>query len=293
MRPDEADIRLLIELYADGELDDADRARAEQLLESDAAAQEYLLALEEMRGLVGLPIDDAAEQVSFDGLFDRVATEVGLDVAVAPERSAELDALVVAYADGQLSDAADVARAEAYLGTHAAAREGVAAQEELRDLVRAPIEYAAEQVDFDALARRIDAAVAHEMQTMRAAGPAAAEPARPGFWSRVLDAIGGRAVLASAATAAAVVMLMLPFTGDREPGGDPVQIHNHYYEFSPAETVGYQWDSIDKGFEGTFQPGDKVTDLAPVIWIAPEGSSEWEKDPDNDPDAGFAAETSL
>lgn len=288
MRPDAADIRLLIELYSDGELDAADMARAESVLESDASAREYLLALEEMKALVSLPIEDAAEQVSFDGLFDRVAARI--DFAAAPERSAAMDALVVAYADGQLASAGEAERVRAYLGAHAEAREGVEALRELKELVRMPIEHASASVDFDALALRIRTAIDAEAAAVRF--DASVQAARPGFWSRLVDFLGGRAVIASAVTAAAVVMIMLPFTSSRSDT-DPVQIHNHYYEFSPAETVGYNWDSIEKGYEGTFRPGDGRDDLAPVIWIAPEGSTAWEKEPDTDPDAGLGSETSL
>lgn len=66
------DIQLLIELYADGEIDAADRPRVEAALESDPAAREYLAVVEELRDAVRLPVEAALERVSFDGLFDRV-----------------------------------------------------------------------------------------------------------------------------------------------------------------------------------------------------------------------------
>ena len=296
MRPDDADIRLQLELYADGELDAADRAMVEQLLDVDPAAKEYLLALEEMRSLVAAPIADAAEQVDFGGLFDRVNAQIDLAAASpaqAAARSAELDALVVAYADGQITDAAERRKVEAYIDSNADVRDGFEALEEMRELVRAPIEYAAEQVDFNALALRIDAAIDREIEVAEQTRRAVEKASRPGAWARFVEWIGGRAVVASALTAAAVVMIMLPFTGGDSV--DPVEIHNHYYE-NAAEAVGQEWGAIEKGYDAQFQPGDKVQDMAPVVWIAPEGSgglSDWEKDPENDPDAGMGAETSL
>lgn len=295
MRPPNEDRRLLLERFADGELSDAEHATVAAMLDEDADAREYVAALAELRELVALPLDAAAETVDFSGLFDRV--EARLD---APERSRALDEKVVAFADGQLADA-DKTRVSAYIDAHPGARAGFDAIRDLGEIVRAPIDAASATVDFAALARRIDAAIDRELASV---APARREvAAQPSLWHRLLDAIGGpRAILASAVTAAAAFVILRP--GTQPDPATPVEIHNHYYEMPAAETVGYDFDSIQKGFQGTFQPEDKVADMAPVIWItaeaptdAPDGSSPaanaFQKDPSTDPDAGSQADVAL
>ena len=266
---------MLLELYVDGELDGDDLSRAESIIESDANAAEYVESLREMNWLVAAPIEHAAEQVDFGGLFERIESQVA-----GSARSAELDALAVAMADGEVRDATELARVRAYVDAHPEVADGIEGLREIGELVRTPIEVAVDRVDFDALARRIDDAITAELA--REARPAPAEPA-PSLWARFTEMLGAnRAVFASAATAAAVVMVMLPFTSKQEAlQTDPVQIHNHYYQ--TAETVGYEWDDVAKGFEATFQPEDKDNDIAPVLWIAPEGSADaWEKEEETD-----------
>lgn len=299
MRPHDADIRLLLELYSDGELHGPDLAKAEALLESDEAAREYVLALEEMRGLVSLPIDEVAEGVRFDGLFERVTAQAA-EEADTVRRTQEMDGLVVAYADGQVRDPVDRERVEEYMAAHREAATGFAAVRDLGELVRAPIEAQADAVDFTALAQRIDAALDRIDAEGVAAQSAAMEAPKRSLWSRLLDAVGGPTVFASAATAAAVVFIMLPFTRSGEQTTDPVEIHNHYYT-NPAEAVGYALDSIEKGYEADFRPGDKVNDIAPVLWISADGSGDWAKEDGHaaadgsgdDPDAASDTETSL
>ncbi len=285
MQAPDADIRLLLELHADGELDPSDRERVERRLAEDPAAREYLAALVEMRDAVRMPIEHAAEQVEFGGLFDRVMARVDAEAATPAStlaRSAELDALAVAFADGQVVNAEERARAMAYIDAHAEVREGFEAVRDLGELVRAPIEHAAEQVDFEALAARIATAIDHAAARSSTAAPVAVPT--PTFWGRLAAIFReNRAVFASAATAAEVVLLMLPFTGGE--GGDPVEIHNHYYEFPVAEAV-----NSEQGYTGAYFAGSKVggVETAPVIWIAPEGSAmDFEKEPDTDPDAGL------
>ncbi|MFT6396061.1 MAG: anti-sigma factor RsiW [Bradymonadia bacterium] len=268
---------MLLELYADGELSGADLTKAEELIESDASAREYLEALKEMNWLVSAPIEHAAEQVNFDGLFARIEGAIATS-----ERTSEMDALAVAFADGELHDAGELARVEAYIAAHSEVSDAVEGMREFSQLVRVPIEMAADKVDFSALARRIDRAIDAEV----AATEVEAAPVKASFFARFTGMLGAnRAVFASALTAAAVVMVMLPFTAPDSAQTDPVEIHNYYYQ--TAETVGYEWDGLDKGFEGTFQPEDKDNDIAPVLWIAPEGSADsWEKESEDAPSGG-------
>jgi hypothetical protein len=263
---------MLLELYADGELEGDDLTRAEALVESDDGAKEYLQSLKEMHWLVAAPIEDASEQVSFDGLFARI------EGALATcERTAELDATALALADGEIHDAAELARAQLYIDAHPDVSDALEGVRELGELIRTPIEVAADRVDFTALARRIDAAIDREVALEPAAAPIA-DTDTQSLWAMFTEMLGAnRGVVASVLTAAAVVMLMLPLTTRESAETDPVQIHNHYY--TTAETVGYEWENLDKGFEGTFQPEDKDNDIAPVLWIAAEGSADsWEKE---------------
>jgi len=281
--------RLLLARFADGELHGAQRDEAASLVDASPEAANYVASLEELRLIVPLPLDAHAERVDFSQLFGRIAARID-----QPERSAELDRLALAFADEQVSSAEERARVGAYIDAHADVRQAFGNVRALGDAVRASVDARASTVDFDAMARRIDAAI-------DAAAPAHAVPARaaapqPSWLSRVLDAIGGpRALIASAVAASAVFVVTRP--GDTPAPRDPVQIHNHYYESPPAQTVGYGFDSLQKGYQGTFVPADIEADNAPVIWISPDPAQDanaspppYEKAPATDPDAG---DTSL
>lgn len=70
------ELRKLLELYADGELPDADRPLVEQQIATNPAAAEYLAALDELSLAVRMPVEHAVESVAFDGLFDRVMADI-------------------------------------------------------------------------------------------------------------------------------------------------------------------------------------------------------------------------
>lgn len=70
------ELRKLLELYADGELPDADRSLVEQQLATNPAAAEYLATLDELSLAVRMPMEHAIEAVAFDGLFDRVMADI-------------------------------------------------------------------------------------------------------------------------------------------------------------------------------------------------------------------------
>lgn len=126
-----ADIRKLLELHADGELDAADRPKVEALLSEREDAREYLQSLEEIGHALRLPTEtaceSAAESGAFDGLFARVmndaaAAELGEAVrAVSEVRADEMDFgalqrridLDLDAIDAQRESAAADARAEA------------------------------------------------------------------------------------------------------------------------------------------------------------------------------------
>ncbi len=289
-----SDTRLLLELYADGEIDERDRAEVERLLETDESAREYLMALSEMREAISLPIERAAETVSFDDLFARVDAALGNTELCAREaaRDPELEMLAMAMADGEPLADAERARVDAYLAACAPARDGVAALGEIRELVRAPIERAADRVDFDLLARRIDSALDRidaERATERAPVAAAAPE---GLWSRFVAFVGGhRALVTSAVAAAAAAGIALSVTGGGNTPGDetPGQaagttVINNYYLSQPE----IENTSAAPGFAFDVREGDPDDQIAPVIWIVPEDKPEdsYFDEPRPDADSG-------
>ncbi len=255
------DLRALIELYFDGEIDDDDRALVEQRLTDDESARGYLAALKEAQLAVRLPVEDAAESMSFDGLFSRIQAELGTESLA---RDGEVEMLAMAWADGELSNEAEVSRVQAYLDRQPAARAGIAAISEIGELARMPIEIAADSVDFDALARRIDVAVQAEgaaAAPTRAAASSAAPAAELGLWARLSEWLGvNRGAFAMAAVAAAACLVMLPFAIRGAGSGGPQQVIN-VYEAPMVDSVSY-----DQGFYGAITPGDDM--VAPVVWIA-------------------------
>lgn len=261
------DLRALIELYFDGEIDGDDRVLVEQRLADDESARGYLEALKEAQLAVRLPVESAAESVSFDGLFSRVQAELG---ANSLARDGEIEMLAMAWADGELSNEAEVARVQTYLDQQPAARAGIAAIGEIGELARMPIEIAADSVDFDALARRIDAAVQAEASATAQARDAvsgAAPAAELGLWARFTEWFGvNRGAFAMAAVAALACLVMLPFAIRGAGSGGPQQVIN-VYEAPMVDSVSY-----DQGFYGAITPGDDM--VAPVVWIAEDDVRE-------------------
>lgn len=274
----DTDIQLLIELYADGEIDPADRPRVEQALASDPAAQEYLAVVEELRQAVRLPVEAALENVSFDGLFDRVMKDAAPAATPTVLRVPELELLAMTRADGETLSDIDQDRVSAYLHATPDAADAVVGLGELRDAFVLPVEQAAERVDFEALARRIDSAldsIDAERSTTHSMTPAE----RRTLWTAVSAFVSDhRAVFASALTAAAVVALMLPMiqrptatpAADTEVATPAPTVINNYYVTSPVV------DSVEfePGYWSGVTPGDADADIAPVIWIAPESKDD-------------------
>jgi len=169
----------------------------------------------------------------------------------------------------------------------------------MHDLVRMPIELAADRVDFDALHMRISDALDDVDAERARAKTKKAIVERPGFFAQVLHFFGGqRGLVTAAIAAAAVAIIMMPRGGEQtvdvapaanlaepltaEPG---TTIINTYYSGPSVENVRY-----DPGYGGYFQPGDEEEDLAPVIWIAPDekpedlGNPQLELEPSTEPE---------
>lgn len=259
------DIRTLLELYADGELPEADVPTVERALAEDPAAGEYLAALAELRDAVRAPIEHATESIAFDGLFARVMA----DVDAAATRTEASDSLAHRWLDGEELATDEAARAEAYIEASPEWSAHAGAVRELGEIVRASIEPAVEAADFALMREKVNAELdaweASKAASSTAAREAAEAAARPGLWARMADFFGAhRGIMASAVTAMLVAAVMVPLLGR---DGD-VEIHNHYPIIDGVE---YQ-----KGYSGTIVPhGTKSAGDAPIVWFEPaEGSAD-------------------
>jgi len=282
------DIRRLVELYADGEIDAEEKIAAEEVLDREPAAAEYLLALRELTDVVRAPIEDATERVDFSGLFAQVMNQACASSHVGATRNAELEILAMTLADGELHDDAEIARVQAYLVAQPLARDAFEGLSELSELVRMPIEQAADRVDFDALALRIERAIDAEPTPLPVAS--AETSAAPGFFARLWSSISANPVFASAATAVVVVAIMLPFmnkgntptvTNDAQVASAPTTtvVHNHYYMAAPQEII------QEPGYSSMVQHGDEDSDFAPVVWFIAEPKPERTESSDDNVDA--------
>lgn len=256
------DIRTLIELYADGELPAADQATVEKALADDPAAGEYLAALTELRDAVRAPIEHATEQVSFEGLFARVMS----DIDAADARTADADALAHRWLDGEALAPDEAERAEAYVAAHEDWSAHAGAVRELGDVVRASVAPAVEAADFALMREKVFGEIDAIEAAESAAKQSAAGAAAPSLWARMTEFFGAhRGVVASAVTAMLVAAVMVPILG--RDSGD-IEIHNH---FPSIDGVEYQ-----KGYSGTVVPsGTKAAGDAPIVWFEPaEGSAD-------------------
>lgn len=270
--------RMLLELYADGELDAKGVEGVERLLANDEQARAYLETLREQRELVRIPLDLASEDAAFDGLFARVMGAV--DAAPRPQRDAQLERLAVAQFDGESLSARDAERVAAYVEARAEARAGVDALRSMRELVRAPIAEATAKVDFGALSRRIDAAIDAELA--RRPQAAARETAvQVSIFGRFWAAIGAWRTVAICASTAAIVLAVVRLDGDGAAGTDSnvvadadgdgqTVVHNHYYVTAPQAMPQVRAVRYEQGFVGGFVPGDLEQGTAPVVWIVPD-----------------------
>jgi anti-sigma factor RsiW len=263
--------RLLLERYADGELGPTEVAEVELLLDRDPAAVAYLDALAEMRTILRLPADAAADRAQFAGLFDRVMGAVeATEPTPLPARDAELEMLAMAYLDGQLENPADVARAKGYLARCPQAREGAESIATMGALLRGTFERAEARVDFEALGRRVGRALDRVDQERTQANRAIVAK-QPSALARLLEWIGGgKAIFAGALGAAAVALVMIPMVrpaGEADLEDKPATVINNFYgvPLTSVESVEFQ-----SGFQGTWQAGDPEQDLVPVIWITPD-----------------------
>jgi hypothetical protein len=267
MTPLASEIRLLLDLYLDGELDAGDRARAEALLASNAVAQRYVANVRVVGELFRADLQAAESAMFWEGLADRAwlaATDGG--------RDAELEMLAMALVEGAPLDADDRARAEGYLQQQPAARQAIEGLPVMAAIARAAAESAVARADFSRLHARLGAEL-DAADRARQATPAAA--ARPSFWT----AFGAfvqrfQAPLSSLATAGLILGIGLPMlnSDDRDNKNTRPTVVNNYYLEAPdtGSLPTVQSVSFEPGYWAAVEPGDEEAGLAPIVWISAE-----------------------
>lgn len=266
--------RLFLELYADGEIDDADRVRVEAWLSAEGPHTEYLAQLREFTPILRTPIECATERARFEGLLARI--DGVLDTAPAPRRNAELEMHAMALADHETVDPAVAQRVRDYLAATPAAESAFRGIAETRDLLRLPIEQATERADFASLAARLDARI-DALEREQAAARAPAPAASLGVFAAIAAWFGAhRGVLASGLAAAAATAVVLAVSGPSasdsntpadEMARQPTVINNYYIAAPVVDSMEYE-----RGFWGSVSPGDREHDIAPVVWFEPEAA---------------------
>lgn len=281
------DIRLLLDLYIDGEIDPADVARVEKTLQQHASARQYVANLKLVGELFRLDLAKAQSRAELDSVFERVCVRLGY---LAP-RDAELELLAMAAHDGEALDPADRARLEKYLALQPAARSAVEGLPVFSAIARAAAESDVARVDFDRLQRAlgseldaVDRAVGNERAAARATS---ATPQPTGVWASIAAfAQRFQAPLSSLATAAVIFGVAIPLMNSndndsRDKGNERPSVVNNYYIDSGTAAVQLpvvQSVQFEEGYWAAVRPGDTDAGLAPVVWIstaeAIEGSGD-------------------
>ena len=219
-------------------------------------------AIEEMRDLLRTSVEVVADSVHFGNLW--VGIESRIDAAQARAFSPlELQA----FADGELSAEAAVALATK-TAMKSDSRDRIASLSEMGGLLRQHVADVADSTDFSTLWPRIEAKV-DEQLAQAELKKNQSETASPqvGWFGRFITAIGGyRTVLASAATAAIAVAVMLPFAlRDEAPDNIATDI-NPTIEIHHVVHV-EDWQA-NPGYEVVID--DQHNGNAPVIYIRPD-----------------------
>lgn len=279
------DIRLLLDLYVDGEIDPADVARVEKMLQQHAVARQYVANLKLVGELFRMDLAQAESRADLDSVFERVCTRLGY---LAP-RDSELEMLAMAAHDGEALDPADQARLEKYLALQPAARSAVEGLPVFSAIARAAAESDAAKVDFGrlqrALASELDAVDRARVNERAAARATASAPQATGVWASIAAfARRFQAPISSLATAALIFGVAIPLMNNaesesRNKGNErPTVVNNYYIDTATAAAQMAVVESVqfEEGYWAAVRPGDTDAGLAPVVWIstaeAPEGS---------------------
>lgn len=259
----------LLHPYLDGELDENQSKRFEAELVKNSDLRTQLDALREMSGLLRTQVEVVADEVDFSSLWAGIESEID---ASAASRIAPLQ--LQAFTDGQLTGQ-DLSEMVAAVGSSKSAAEEIAAIGEMGGLLRAAIEPEVEAADYDQLWAALDAEIGDEIEN-RGALPktetTGSAVATPGPFQRLLSAIGGyRTMFASAATAAIVVLVLLPMLRGDDQETNKTQdleirvVHVNEVRSDPGYAV-----TVDAFNDGT----------APVIYIRPEAVEDDERAPE-------------
>lgn len=256
----------LVEALVDGELDERERVELRRQMAQDEGLRAVERALVEMRELVRMDVEIAADAVDLDGLWSRLEPDL-------TAHAAAIDVLTLqAYADGEL-EPAESARIASRLAESEVDRERLAAIAEMGGLVRTRVDQAAASVDFGSLWARLDSAVSADMEAKGslAKAPAAEPPARSGWLDRLLAAIGGyRSLVMSVATAVVAVLVMVLVTRGSGPADDenPQALEIRVVHINEVRS--------SPGYNVTV---DQPAGTAPVIFIRPADSAPEQSQP--------------
>ena len=257
----------LIEAYVDGELDQSDRSALEAELEQSDALRTTCAAVREMGNLLRVRNQAATDATDFSELWNHISA--GLEEEV----QCSVDPIQLqAFADGELSgrSAVDVADALSHSLT---GRREIEALAEIGDMVRMANTEGVEAADFSTLWSKLDAELAPEFEAagQLQRGPQASQDIQAKrleqnisilFFDRVIAFLGGyRAVLLSAATAAAVVLVMINGTGETDGEGQDLNLRMVHIDEVRSEP----------GFAVTVDHSDNA---APVIYIRPQAGDD-------------------
>lgn len=253
-------IQRQLEQYADGELDHAAVREVEAMLSNSASARMYLDAIEELRVLPQIVMEESTADVDFSRLEDSIMQSLFDDAEVsAPStrRDPVLESLTTQWVDGELHNPRDIQRVFEYLASNPEARDAVEGLRELQRVTRDYAQHASNEVDFNALYARTVAAVGVQETPATAAADSNVVPLQS--WIQRF-----KAPLAAAAGIAAATAIMLPIALNSV---STPSITNNFY--------GITVDNVDvePGYSGTIVRGDSKA--ATVVWFS--------DDPDNAP----------
>lgn len=261
-------IQRQIEQYADGELTSGAVREVEAILSNSAAARSYLHALEEIRLLPQVALDDLTADIDFARMEDSIMQAVLANVqtpATQSGRIAELEMLTAQWVDGELHDPRQVQRVFDYLAQNAEARDAVESIRELQRVTRDYVRVVDDSVDFDALYERSLVSLGMQVAAAPLAAPAVTtDPADDGkvvslnSWLQRF-----KAPLAAAAGIAAATAIMLPLSLNTNKG---TTIHNNYY-LTNVDNM-----DVEPGHSGTIVQS-KGNATPPVVWISSEAGS--------------------
>lgn len=259
-------LRLRLELYADGELNADERRQVEDILAENPAARSYLRTLEELNVAVSMPVELCTEGIDFDAIQDRVFASIGQGDAEDHAQYAQM----MAWADGELHDPAEVQHVFDYLARSPEARAALDAQREFHQMLRAVAREAEADVDFRAIQERVLDTVAPLAPTPsvweRPRQPVESVPST-GFFQKLAGwLVDYRTPVAAFAGVAFAAALMLPFALRNGQAPPTTSVTNHYY-LGAADIKSIE---NDEGHVSRIQSGSE--DTIPVVWFEPKSN---------------------